>query len=62
MQTMTILNLVEDVRVEKTLVNEQSLHGIAGGWVVRLRVHHDLDRLDKKTLVFRSTIQFNIIV
>ena len=55
MQTVTKGNLIEDVRVEKTLVNEQSLHGIAGGWVVRLRVHHDLDRLAKKTLVFRST-------
>ena len=59
MQTVTILNLVEDIRVEKTLVNEQSLHGIAGGWVVRLRVHHDLDRLDEKTLVFRSTTKID---
>ena len=55
MQTVTKGNLIEYVRVEKTLVNKQSLHGIAGGWVVRLRVHHDLDRLDKKTLIFRST-------
>ena len=56
MQTVTKVNLIEDVRVEKTLVNEQSLHGIAGGWVVRLGIHHDLDRLDKKTSVSRSTI------
>ena len=56
MQTVTKGNLIEYVRVEKTLVNEQSLHGIAGGWVVSLRVHHDLDRLDEKMLVFRSTI------